>query len=93
MRKKDSRNGSTPKFVRAEPKNTGESLPHCTASRSNSAPAPSSSTSSRRVWVSLSPISSGRAGSSSSTSVTAALRAWPASVKCRMRFFSLSYTP
>ena len=36
MRKKDSKNGSTPKFVRAEPKNTGDSLPHCTASRSNS---------------------------------------------------------
>ena len=38
-----SRNGSTPKFVRAEPKNTGVSWPLRTASRSNSSPAPSRS--------------------------------------------------
>ena len=46
MRRNSSRNGSTPKLVRAEPKNTGESLPARTSSRSNSRPAPSSSTSS-----------------------------------------------
>ncbi len=40
-----------PKLVSAEPKNTGDSLPSCTALRSNSSPAPeSSSTSSISVW-------------------------------------------
>ena len=43
------KNGSTPKFVSALPKNTGESLPWRTASRSKSRPAPSSSTSSASV--------------------------------------------
>ena len=47
MRRNASRNGSTPKFVSAEPKNTGLSVPARTSSMSNSRPAPSSSTSSR----------------------------------------------
>ena len=34
--RKFSKNGSTPKFVRAEPKNTGESSPFLTFSISNS---------------------------------------------------------
>ena len=41
--RKCSRKGSTPKLVRAEPKNTRESLPWRTRSMSNSAAAPSSS--------------------------------------------------
>ena len=45
-RKKLSKKGSTPKLVRAEPKNTGDSLPWRTLSRSNSYPAPSSSSTS-----------------------------------------------
>ncbi len=43
MRRKSSRKGSTPKLVRAEPKNTGDSWPWRTRSMSNSQEAPSSS--------------------------------------------------
>lgn len=39
MRRNSSKNGSTPKFVSAEPKNTGESSPRCTSAISNSRPA------------------------------------------------------
>ena len=40
------RNISTPKFVSAEPKKTGESIPASTSSRSNGLPAPSRSSTS-----------------------------------------------
>ncbi len=43
MRRNSLRKGSTPKFVSAEPKKTGESLPPRTASMSKPSPAPSSS--------------------------------------------------
>ena len=50
-RRKFSRKGSTPKLVRAEPKNTGLSSPRSTLSRSNSSAAPSSSSiSSTSCW-------------------------------------------
>ena len=92
--KNSSRNGSTPKFVSAEPKNTGVSSPLRTASRSNSSPAPSSSsTSSRRMsfwpyakW--LSSCGSSKENSSFKTSF------WPLfAVKARTFFDFLSYTP
>ena len=90
MRRKPSRNGSTPKFVSALPKNTGESVPFRTASRSNSRPAPSSSISSARLSRRFCPMRSTSAGSSSAISVTPAFFAWPASVKWMMHCFSRS---
>ena len=41
--KKCSRNGSTPKFVKADPKNTGVNSPDLTFSKSSSSPAISKS--------------------------------------------------
>ena len=90
MRRKPSRNGSTPKFVSALPKNTGESVPFRTASRSNSRPAPSNSISSARLSRRFCPMRSTSAGSSSAISVTPAFFAWPASVKWMMHCFSRS---
>ena len=49
--RKFSRNGSTPKFVRAEPKNTGERTPACTALKSNSSLAPSRSSTSSTIFL------------------------------------------
>ena len=72
--RKASRNGSTPKFVRAEPKNTGLSRPRRTSSMSNSRPAPSSSTSSRSCCQRSAPMSSPTRGSSSRTSSRSARR-------------------
>ena len=82
MRRKCSRKGSTPKLVRAEPKNTGESLPWRTRSRSNSAAAPSrSSISSLSCRWREAPIRLSRLGSPSSTSVAVAALDPPLLVK------------
>ena len=63
--KKCCKNVSTPKFVNAEPKNTGDNSPFETRSISNSALAPSSSSiSSNSFSFAASPISSTSAGSS-----------------------------
>ena len=94
MRRKCSRKGSTPKLVRAEPKNTGDSLPWRTRSRSNSAAAPSSSSiSSVSCRCSRSPIRPSRLGSPSSTSVAVAALAPPLEVKWMIFLEPRSYTP
>ena len=93
MRRNSSRKGSTPKVVRAEPKNTGDREPLRTASMSNSRPAPSSSTSSRRMAAFFSPSSSSRAGSSRATSMALTFLPLASPEKNRMRDFSRSYTP
>ena len=63
--RKCCKNVSTPKLVSAEPKNTGVRSPACTFSRSNSALAPSrSSTSSFSLSKKACPISSFKAASS-----------------------------
>ena len=94
MRKNSSRKGSTPKLVRAEPKNTGDSLPWRTRSRSKSQEAPSSSSISPMSCSRLSaPIRSARAGSSGSISVAVAARALVLEVKWITFRFCRSYTP
>ena len=94
MRRNSSKKGSTPKLVRAEPKNTGDSLPWRTRSMSKSQEAPSSSSISstswsRRAW----PMRSARAGSSGSISVAVAARALVLEVKWMIFRFCRSYTP
>ena len=90
MRRNSSRNGSTPKVVRAEPKNTGDRVPFRTASMSNSRPAPSSSTSSRRAAAFCAPIMSSSAGSSRATSAEPTFLPRSSAWKNRMRCFSRS---
>ena len=94
MRRKSSRKGSTPKVVRAEPKNTGESFPWRTRSKSKAQEAPSSSSMSsmswsRRVWPSM----SARTGSSKSIWVAADFLALVLEEKWRISPLFLSYTP
>ena len=73
-RRNSFKNGSTPKFVKAEPKNTGDSSPCCTASRSNSSAAPSSSSMSSASfsWLAA-PIRSSRRASPSSASTSSTI--------------------
>ena len=83
--KKSFKNGSTPKFVRADPKNTGVNSPFLTFSKSNSSPAISnSSTSSINLLCRSSPRSSLNLGSSKSpVIVETSLCPWfPPSNKC-----------
>ena len=82
MRRNSSRKGSTPKLVRAEPKNTGDSLPWRTRSRSKSQEAPSSSSISSTSWSRFPAlIRSARAGSSGSIWVAVAALALVLEVK------------
>ena len=89
-----SKNGSTPKFVSAEPKNTGVSFPSLTAWRLNSSPAPSSSSiSSNKSCFKYWPRISSSWGSSSDSSFFST-SFWPLfAVNDRIFSVFLSNTP
>ena len=85
------RNGSTPKLVSADPKNTGESLPFLTRSISNSSPPPSrSSISSDNISCFSAPIRSSTELSPRSTSTASACLLLPFAEKLISFLDSLS---